>query len=169
MPNSTVPAADEGLPKLNPGAPDADQGSILVESDLGLAISRGRMVHSLSPTILAPERADRFYATFDRLMSLEQEGHHQHEQAWRVSRKTGRWPEGAHAVASDLRARAKETRRQLICDLKRLRAAPSKTLDDILFKAMVSEVCEHYDIHFKRTLGHSIVLDLLGAQCQWRA
>jgi hypothetical protein len=63
---------------------------------------------------------------------------------------------------------AKDARRKMNGLLKKVRKAKSKTLDDILFKAVISEAIDVCECRASMTLGHSIVSDLLSAECAWR-
>lgn len=59
-------------------------------------------------------------------------------------------------------------RRAMISPIKKTRIAKSKNLDDLLFKALIVEVVDYWDCRDSRALGHSIVNDLLSADCMWR-
>jgi hypothetical protein len=61
----------------------------------------------------------------------------------------------------------KVARRALIGHLKKVRNAPAKNLDDILFKAEICAVLELYDVRDRRTVAHSIITNLLSAGCTW--
>jgi hypothetical protein len=73
------------------------------------------------------------------------------------------------AAAIEASEAQKDARRDLIGHLKKIRNAPAKTLDDILFKAEICALLEPWDIERCRTLPHSIITDLLSAGCVWTA
>jgi hypothetical protein len=58
-------------------------------------------------------------------------------------------------------------RRALTRHLNKIRQAPAKNLDDILFKAELCAVLEPYEFKRRQTVAHSIINDLLSAGCTW--
>jgi hypothetical protein len=71
------------------------------------------------------------------------------------------------ATAVEAHADQKNARRDLTRHLSKIRQAPAKNLDDILFKAEICAVLESYEVERHRTVAHSIVDDLLSAGCTW--
>ena len=51
--------------------------------------------------------------------------------------------------------------------LNKIRQAPAKNLDDILFKAELCAVLEPYEFKRHQVVAHSIINDLLSAGCTW--
>ncbi|WP_395696993.1 hypothetical protein [Methylocella sp.] len=143
MPNVTVPAADPGLP---------EDTAVLAETDRGLAVVRPAGLKALRPTFLSEEELGCLLALLDELASAEH-----------------LWLTRLGADGDRGRRAAKLARRAMIQLLKKVRRARSKTLDDLLFKALVLEGVDSSECHQSRTLGHSIVNDLLSADCMWRA
>ena len=109
---------------------------------------------------------DEFMSLLDRYVALgDQEDFVRHH-----------WTKAGGSSISDeiLRAKVieaahdrKSVRRDLIRDLKKIRSAPAKNLDDILFKAELCAVLDPYEVECHRTLPHSIIKDLLSAGCTW--
>ena len=150
MPN-TVPAADTGLPKSDPP-------SCLIETDRGLAISRLISAKAMRPSMLAGEALDAFLAKLDDFVCAQQ----RYDEL--IFTRVAPGPECGEA-----RDRAKSIRRSLIVPIRAIRTAKSKTIEDVLFKAEISEIIEPYECRQSNSIAHSLVNDLLSADCQWRA
>jgi hypothetical protein len=156
MTKHTAPAADEGLPKLNSG------GSILMETEQGLSVCRS--IKSLRGSILPAESLDEFMSLLDRYV----EAGDREDFIRSYWQKMG-YAETCRDVVRKAAFDQKSARRDLIRHIKKVRAAPSKNLDDILFKAEICAVLEPYDVGDRRSVAHSIVNDLLSAGCVWTA
>ncbi|WP_395696625.1 hypothetical protein [Methylocella sp.] len=151
MPNATVPAAATGLP---------EETAILAETGSGLAVVRSAGLNALRPTFLSEEEASAFFATLDAFASADSLDSHFDNT---------REAMGADPDCKAARKDAKRLRREMVAPLKKVRNAKSKTLDDILFKAMAFEIVDRLECRSSATLAHSIVNDLLSADCMWRA
>ena len=151
MPNAPVPAAAAGLP---------EDTAVLAETDRGLAVVRPAGLKALRPSFLSGDELDAFLKTLEAFATAESLDNH-----FCMTREAM----GADPDCQAARKDAKRLRREMIAPLKRLRRARSKTLDDILFKAMIVEVVEGGDCRRSETVAHSIVNDLLAADCMWRA
>ena len=143
MPNAIVPAAAAGLP---------EETAVLAETDRGLAVVRPAGLKALRPSFLSEEELASFLALYDELVSAE--------QLW----LTRDGEDGERGMNADRAAR-----RAMIPALKKVRRARSKTLDDILFKAMILEGVDSFGCRYSKTLGHSLANDLIAADCMWRA
>ena len=151
MPNVTVPAAAPGLP---------ENAAVLAEADHGLAIVRPAGLKALRPSFLTVEEADYLLSLLDGFVNSEQVKH------YLLETHVGSQNDPDLKAADE---EARRLRRAMIPLLKKVRDAKSKTLDDILFKALIVEGVEAYECRHSKTLGHSIVNDLLSADCMWRA
>ena len=135
MPN-TVPASAEGLP-------NSDLASCLVETDRGLAISR--LKTGMRPSMLAGEALDAFLAKLDELVSAKQ----------REEELLFGGNDFANPERDELRERVKALRRSMVVPIRTIRTAKSRTIEDMLFKAEISEIIEPYECRrseFDRTL-----------------
>jgi len=162
MPNSTVPAADTGLPNLN-------SGSLLMETERGLSVCRA--LKSPRTSILPAESLDEFLSLLARYVKAgDREDAFRH--IWGTVGSTYQYP-GGHEKWRDAVGKIKDdgkvARRALIRHLRIVREAPARSLDDVLFKAELCAVLEPWDVKQGRTTAHSIVRDLLSADCSWRA
>lgn len=152
MTEQAVPASATGL---------SSTSTILAEAAGGLAIVRMRR-SAPKPSMLSDEENDRLLELLNELISARVQVNFVHDRMGAVSREV--------FIEENTRANnaAKEARRKMNGLLKKVRTAKSKTLDDILFKAITSEAVDFYECRFSKTLGHSIVNDLLSAECAWR-
>jgi len=153
MTKHTAPAADEGLPN------SSSAGSILMETEHGLSVCRP--LKSLKTSFLPAESSAEFMSLLDRYV----------EAGEREEFVRGNWKGIGHesrcAAIDEANFKKKDTRRDLIRHLKKIRAAPAKTLDDILFKAEICAVLEPWDVRDRRGISHSVIADLLSAGCTW--
>ncbi|PNG25718.1 hypothetical protein [Methylocella silvestris] len=161
MPNDTVPAAVEGLPNSDMNPPSG-----LAENPAGLAVIRSQSIKALRPSMLSGEELDRFLVQLDEYSAALQMADHVREKVSSLS--DPRWP-ALRKEIGDQQEKAAQIRRYMKKPITAIRTARSKTIDDILFKAVVVEIIEPYDCVWSKTLGHSIVNDLLSAACEWRA
>ncbi|ACK51987.1 hypothetical protein Msil_3078 [Methylocella silvestris BL2] len=155
MPNDTVPAAAKGLPNS-----DINPPSGLAETASGLAVVRSKDFRALRPSVLSGEELAKFLKDLDAYVAADQQEEH-------LDRTVSPRRPREEYVAARLRIRG--LRRVLNKPLKKIRAAKSTTIDDILFKASLAEIVDNYECWGSTTLGHSIVNDLLSAACEWRA
>jgi hypothetical protein len=156
MTKHTAPAADKGLPNLNPG------GSILMETEHGLSVCRP--LKSLKASFLPAESIDELVILLDRYVEAgDRTDFIRHY--WQKIGQSG--AEKFRLMAIEADDDQKSARRDLIRHVKIIRAAPAKTLDDILFKSELCAVLEPYDVRHRRTVSHSIIADLLSAGCTW--
>jgi len=144
----TVPAAATGLPN-----------SCLIETDRGLAVSRLQAARALRPSMLAGDALDAFLAKLDEFISAGQQEHHLRERFG--------YPEAKQGI-NDADETARKLRRFMIIPIRTIRMAKAKNLDDILFKAVVTEIIDPFGCRRSESIPHSIVNDLLSADCQWR-
>ena len=151
-----------------PEAP-ADEGSggpILMETERGIFVCRP--LKSLMASVLPAESLDDFMRLLDRYVEFgDREDAIRHY--WNSVGGLSISHETFRARAVDADADQKSARRDMIVHLKKIRAAPAKNLDDILFKAEICAVLEPYDVRDRRTIAHSIINDLLSAGCIWTA
>jgi hypothetical protein len=142
-------------------AADTDLSSRLVEAAGGLAIVRMR---SSAPraSMLSDEENVRFLDLLNELISANLQVDFVDDHTSAMSRDV--------LIRERIRAwnAAKDARRKTTVLLKKVRMAKSKTLDDILLKAMALEAIDFRKCCWSETLGHSIVNDLLSAECAWR-
>jgi hypothetical protein len=159
MTKHPVPPAGEGLPNLNAS------GSILMETEHGLSV--WRPLKSLKISILPAESLDEFMSLLDRYVAFgDRENFVRHWWAMDgglSSISHERW----RATAIEAAVNQKSARRDLTRHLSKIRQAPAKNLDDILFKAEICAVLESYEVERHRTVAHSIINDLLSAGCTW--
>jgi hypothetical protein len=143
--------------------PGPKAGSILMETEHGLSV--WRPLKSLKTSILPAESLDEFMSLLDRYVAFgDREDLVRHY--W--TKAMGSPSDGMfRAQAIEAGDDRKIARRNLIGYLKKIRAAPAKNLDDILFKAELCAVLEPYAVECHRTLPHSIIDDLLSAGCTW--
>ena len=157
-PKTRKAPADKGLPNLNAG------GSILMETEHGLSV--WRPLKSLKTSILPAESLDEFMSLLDQYVAFgDREDFIRHY--WTKARGSSFCDEKFRAMAVEADADQKSARRDLIGHLKKIRSAPAKTLDDILFKAELCAVLEPLEVKRNRTVAHSIIKDLLSAGCTW--
>jgi hypothetical protein len=142
MPKRTVAAAATGLP-------NSDPLPILTDTERGLAVSRLKSAKALRPSMLSGEALEDFLAKFDSFISSTQ------------ADETGQ--------PVEYMSRPTVLRKQIIIPIRTIRTTKSKNLEDILFKALVSELVEPWRCRRSETVAHSIVNDLLSAGCTWRA
>lgn len=154
MPKRAVAAADEGLP-------NDDQLPVLVDTDRGLSVSRLKSAKALRPSMFAGEELDRFLAQLDEYVSIDQKEE--------FCRNTLPRAVGCTEEIRGLNREAKRLRRFMIKPLRTIREAKSKSLEDILFKALVSEIIDQHEHYWPSSIAHSIANDLISADCQWRA
>lgn len=152
MTEPTIPAAGLGLPS---------SFASLAESAGGLAIVRMRG-RAPRPSMLSDEENDRLLDLLNELVCARQ------EEDILVDRVRAMSHDVYIAKKREADAAAKDARRKMIGLLKKVKGAKSRTLDDILFKAMICEAMDVYKCRDSDTLGHSIVNDLLSAECSWR-
>jgi hypothetical protein len=147
--------------------PGPKAGSILMETEHGLSV--WRPLKSLKTSILPAESLDEFTSLLDHYVAFgDREDFVRHYWTKAIM---------GSPISDEMlmfRAKAieagddrKTARRNLIGYLKKIRAAPAKNLDDILFKAELCAVLEPYAVEYRRTLPHSIIDDLLSAGCTW--
>jgi hypothetical protein len=150
MTKHPAPPADEGLPT---------GGSILMETEHGLSV--WRPLKSLKTSILPAESLDEFMSLLDRYVAFgDREDFLRHY--WRTIAN-----ENFRAMVVEAGDDQKSARRALTRLLTKIRHAPAKNLDDILFKAEVCAVLDSSDVKHHRTVAHSIIGDLLSAGCTW--
>jgi hypothetical protein len=152
MPNSTVRAADEGLPNSAPP-------SVLIEGATGHAVSRLKAAKATRPSMLTGDALEAFLAKLEEFVSVEQ----------KIQYLGDLCNDRGSAKAEELCETAKSIRRKMISPLTKIREAKSKTLEDILFKAYVSEIIDAHGHRRSTSVLHSIANDLLSAECIWRA
>jgi hypothetical protein len=139
-------------------------GSILMETEHGLSV--WRPLKSLKTSILPAESLDEFMSLLDRYVALgDREDFVRHY--WAKDGGLSISHEQLRAMAVEANADQKSARRHLNGHLKKIRQAPAKNLDDILFKAELCAVLEPFDVERHRTVAHSIINDLLSAGCTW--
>ena len=144
--------------------PGPKAGSILMETEHGLSVCRP--LKSLKTSTLPAESLDEFMSLLDRYVALgDQEDFVRHH--WTKARGSSISDGILRAKAIEAARDRKSARRDLIRDLKKIRSAPAKNLDDILFKAELCAVLDPYEVKCHRTLPHSIIKDLLSAGCTW--
>ncbi|MFZ0494988.1 MAG: hypothetical protein WBE80_15120 [Methylocella sp.] len=132
-----------------------------METEHGLSV--WRPLQSLRTSILPAESLDEFMSLLDcYVASCDREGFLRHY--WTKAR--GGLPI-SRAMVIEATIDQKIARRHLTGHLKKIRSAPAKNLDDILFKAELCAVLERYEVDGHRTVAHSIVNDLLSAGCIW--
>lgn len=159
MTKHPVPPADEGLPNLN-----AAGGSILMETEHGLSV--WRPLKSLKTSVLPAESLDEFMSLLDRYVAFgDREDFVRHY--WAKARGLEISHENFRAMVVEAGADQKSARRALIGHLGKIRQAPAKNLDDILFKAELCAVLESFEVNRRQTVAHSIINDLLSAGCTW--
>jgi hypothetical protein len=144
--------------------PGPKAGSILMETEHGLSVCRP--LKSIKTSTLPAESLDEFMSLLDRYVAFgDQEDFVRHHwtKAWGSSISD----EILRAKAIEAACERKSARRDLVGHLKKIRAAPAKNLDDILFKAELCAVLDPYNVGYHRTLPHSIIKDLLSAGCTW--
>ncbi len=155
MTKHPAPPADEGLPT---------GGSILIETEHGLSV--WRPLKSLKTSILPAESLDGFMSLLDRYVAFgDREDFLRHY--WTGARGLSISHENFRAMVIEAGTDQKSARRALTRLLTKIRHAPAKNLDDILFKAEVCAVLESSDVKHHRTVAHSIIGDLLSAGCTW--
>lgn len=158
MTKHPVPPADEGLPNLNSG------GSILMETEHGLSV--WRPLKSLKTSVLPAESLDEFMRLLDHYVACgDREDFIRHY--WTKGRDLPISHENCRAMAVEASDDQKSARRALTRHLNKIRQAPAKNLDDILFKAELCAVLEPYEFKRRQTVAHSIINDLLSAGCTW--
>jgi hypothetical protein len=144
--------------------PGPKAGSILMETEHGLSVCRP--LKSLKTSTLPAESLDEFMSLLDRYVAFgDQEDFVRHH--WTKARGSPISDEILRAKAIEAACERKSARRDLVGHLKKIRAAPAKNLDDILFKAEICAVLESYEVERQRTVAHSIINDLLSAGCTW--
>jgi hypothetical protein len=144
--------------------PGPKAGSILMETEHGLSVCRP--LESLKTSTLPAESLDEFMSLLDRYVAFgDQEDFVRHH--WTKAGGSSISDEILRAKAIEAGCERKSARRDLVGHLKKIRAAPAKNLDDILFKAEICAVLESHDVGYHRTLPHSIIKDLLSAGCTW--
>ncbi len=169
MPNSTVPAADTGLPNLN-------RRSGLTDSPAGVLGVIRQNAAGATPLGLAAEVLSELLMLLDAHQSAES-GHLIALKTWygNTEGKYCRDPvvtaehakfEARYTAARALRLTPKE-HRALLAHVKTIAATPSKSVDDLLFKAYIAEATESR-LMVLNSLSHAIVRDLLASDC-WRA
>ena len=159
MTKHPAPPADEGLPT---------GGSILIETEHGLSV--WRPLKSLKTSILPAESLDEFMSLLDRYVAFgdrEEFLRHYWTSAMASAGGLSISPENFRAMVVEAGTDQQSARRALTRHLTKIRHAPAKNLDDILFKAEVCAVLEPYDVERHRTVAHSIIEDLLSAGCTW--
>ncbi|PNG27907.1 hypothetical protein [Methylocella silvestris] len=137
----------------------------LAENPAGLAVIRSQSIKALRPSMLSGEELDRFLVQLDEYARAAERERHIRA---RCDAGIDRWEDRRKEVGP-LQDKAAEIRRFMRKPITTIRKARSKTIDDILFKAAVVEIVDPYDCVWSKTLGHSIVNDLLSAACEWRA
>jgi hypothetical protein len=140
-------------------------GSVLMETEHGLSV--WRPLESLKISLLPAESLDEFMSLLDRYVAFgDREDFIRHY--WTKARDL---PIGeavnfrAMAVAAGVDQQI--ARRRLIGHLNKIRRAPAKNLDDVLFKAELCAVLEPWKVERHETVAHSIIDDLLSAGCTW--
>ena len=144
--------------------PGPKAGSILMETEHGLSV--WRPLKSLKTSILPADSLDEFMSLLDRYVAFgDREDFLRHY--WARARGLSISPENFRAMVVEAGTDQQSARRALTRHLTKIRHAPAKNLDDILFKAEVCAVLEPYDVESHRTVAHSIIEDLLSAGCTW--
>ena len=113
----------------------------------------------MRPSMLAGEALDAFLAKLDELVSAKQR-----EEELLFGRNDFANPE-----RDELRERVKALRRSMIVPIRTIRTAKSRTIEYVLFKADISEIIAPFECRRSDSIAHSLVNDLLSADCQWRA
>ncbi|MGB6326960.1 MAG: hypothetical protein WBG11_14615, partial [Methylocella sp.] len=124
-------------------------GSILMETEHGLSV--WRPLKSLKASILPAESLDEFMSLLDRYVAFgDREDFVRH--CWTKARGSPFCNENFRALAIEAAADQKIARRYLNEHLKKIRSAPAKNLDDILFKAEICAVLESFEVKGRRTM-----------------
>jgi hypothetical protein len=139
-------------------------GSILMETEHGLSVWRPQK--SLETSVLPAESLDEFMRLLDHYVACgDREDFVSHY--WTSDRGLSISHEKFRAMAIEAGDDQRIARRALTRHLNKIRQAPAKNLDDILFKAELCAVLEPYEFKRRQTVAHSIINDLLSAGCTW--